>query len=50
MIDDYGPSSARCDEALPFICEKDPVFLGAAFRYVVCTHVIYCLSIETQFF
>ena len=33
VIDDFGQASTNCDEFLPFICEKDPVFLGAAFRF-----------------
>ncbi|RNA26979.1 bark beetle isoform X1 [Brachionus plicatilis] len=33
VIDDFGTSSLNCDQKLPFICEKDPVFAGAAFRF-----------------
>lgn len=33
VIDDYGADSVSCLERLPFICEKDPLFLGATFRF-----------------
>lgn len=33
VIDDYGADWTLCIERLPFICEKDPVFLGASFRF-----------------
>lgn len=33
VIDDFGVLSSNCIETLPFICEKDPVFSGAAFRF-----------------
>lgn len=33
VIDDFGTSSLNCDHKLPFICEKDPVFTGAVFRF-----------------
>jgi hypothetical protein len=32
-IQDFGRSSAPCHQLLPFICEKDPFFHGAAFRF-----------------
>jgi hypothetical protein len=33
VVEDYGVAYAKCYEMLPFICEKDPVFLGAKFRF-----------------
>lgn len=33
VIEDFGVASANCNDILPFICEKDPVFSGAAFRF-----------------
>lgn len=33
VIEDYGADSVGCLEKLPFICEKDPVFLGATFKF-----------------
>lgn len=33
VIEDFGPAESACTDHLPFICEKDPVFLGAAFRF-----------------
>ena len=33
VVDDFGVATENCNEYLPFICEKDPVFLGAAFRF-----------------
>ena len=33
IVQDYGQSSTACSDALPFICEKDPVFQGATFRF-----------------
>lgn len=33
VIDDYGSDWAPCNDRLPFICEKDPLFLGATFRF-----------------
>jgi len=32
-IQDFGRSSTQCNHLLPFICEKDPFFHGAAFRF-----------------
>ncbi len=33
VVEDYGVAFSKCTDKLPFICEKDPVFLGAAFRF-----------------
>ncbi len=33
IVQDYGRSSTPCTDSLPFICEKDPVFQGASFRF-----------------
>ena len=34
VVDDYGVAWAECArDTLPFICEKDPVFRGAVFRF-----------------
>ena len=33
IIDDFGTGSMSCDQRLPFICEKDPVFTSATFRF-----------------
>lgn len=33
IIDDFGAGSAPCGIRLPFICEKEPVFTSAAFRF-----------------
>jgi hypothetical protein len=33
VVDDFGVAETSCVDYLPFICEKDPVFLGAAFRF-----------------
>ena len=32
-VQDFGRSSTRCEHLLPFICEKDPFFRGASFRF-----------------
>jgi hypothetical protein len=33
VIEDFGQASLACNQKLPFICEKDPVFMGAVFRF-----------------
>ena len=33
IVEDLGVSSANCNGALPFVCEKDPMFRGANFRF-----------------
>ena len=33
VVEDFGVAESNCVDFLPFICEKDPVFLGAAFRF-----------------
>ena len=33
VIEDFGQASLSCRDKLPFICEKDPVFMGAVFLF-----------------